>query len=543
MTAPTPSGAVPSALPLDQQLLVTPLRPLELERELANHPNKSFVSQLIHNIRHGCSIGYVGPEFVHIAHHLPSALAHPLVIDEALQRECQAGRMAGPYRHPPCENLRCSGLGVVPKKDGGSRVIYHLSAPHGYSINDFINPLDFSLLYCSIDDAIAIVNQLGPGTLMAKIDLKNAFRLCPVRPQDWHYLGIHWEGAYYIDKCLPFGLRSAPYLFNLLAEAIEWIAIHNYGADQLIHYLDDFFTAGPPASQSCHENMRRILALCEHVNAPVKSEKVEGPTTTLTFLGIQLDSLTMQASITADRKDELLRELRSVVHRYTCTKQELLSLIGKLSFATKVVPPGRIFLRRLIDLSTTVGPLHHHVTLNKAAHLDIQWWLDFLPDWPGTSLFLESTWVPSPQMELFTDASDVGYGAYWSGRWFSAVWSPAELQRSIAWRELFAIVTACATWGSSWMRKRILFHCDNASVVDIWRKGSCIAPDIMSLVRTLYFLAARGNYHIGIAHIPGAQNRIADLLSRLSMQAFRTVAPQAAALPDLVVIPANLMQH
>lgn len=110
---------------------------------------------------------------------------------------------------------------------------------------------------------------------MAKIDLKNAFRLCPVRLQDWHHLGIHWNGVYYVDKCLPLGLQSAPYVFNLLAEAIEWIAIHNNRVDQLIHYLDDFFTPGPPASQICYENMRKILALASCHLQPNLSLRVE----------------------------------------------------------------------------------------------------------------------------------------------------------------------------------------------------------------------------------------------------------------------------
>ena len=64
-------------------------------------------------------------------------------------------------------------------------------------------------------------HRVGPGTLLAKVDLKNAFRLCPVRPEDWHLLGIRWRGQYYVDKCLPFGLRSAPFLFNMVAEALE----------------------------------------------------------------------------------------------------------------------------------------------------------------------------------------------------------------------------------------------------------------------------------------------------------------------------------
>ena len=207
-TAPTPA---------DQQQRVTPLRPLQLECELRNHPDRGFINQLLHDIRHGCCIGYDGPHYTYTAKHLPTAHTHADVIATAIAKECAAGRMAGPYSHPPLPNLRCSGLGVVPKKDGGWRVIYHLSAPRGSSINDYIDPDQFSLHYCTIDSAIKIINRLGLGALMGKIDLKNAFRLIPVRKQDWNLLGIHWQSKWYFDKCLPFGLRSSPALFNRLA--------------------------------------------------------------------------------------------------------------------------------------------------------------------------------------------------------------------------------------------------------------------------------------------------------------------------------------
>ena len=159
--------------------------------------------------------------------------------------------------------------------------------------------------------------------------------------------------------------------------------------------------------------------------------------------------------------------------RRTCTKRELLSLIGKLAFACKVVPPGRLFLRRPIDLLTTVTHLHHHVTLNKAARADLAWWTHFLPTWPGSSLFLRSQWTLAPDMQLFTDASNLGYGAYWAGRWFNQTWSPEQVTFTIAWKELYVILVACSTWGHLWPRKRILFYCDNAAVVEIWGKGSC----------------------------------------------------------------------
>ena len=68
-----------------------------------------------------------------------------------------------------------------------------------------------------------IINKLGRGALLSKIDLKNAFCLIPVRQEDWNLLSIYWQNEYYIDTCLPFGLRSAPFLFNQLADTIHWI--------------------------------------------------------------------------------------------------------------------------------------------------------------------------------------------------------------------------------------------------------------------------------------------------------------------------------
>ena len=148
-----------------------------------------------------------------------------------------------------------------------------------------------------------------------------------------------------------------------------------------------------------------MLSLCERINAPIKSSKIEGPTTSITFLGIHLDTIAMEASITSERKEALLAELNQMYWRHRCKKRELLSLIGKLSFACKVVPSGRIFLRRLIDINTSVEKLHHHLPLTQEAKFDMKWWLDFLPQWPGKSLILEPHWTSNASMELFTDAS------------------------------------------------------------------------------------------------------------------------------------------
>ena len=276
-----------------------------------------------------------------------------------------------------------------------------------------------------------------------------------------------------------------------------------------------------------------MLTLCQRINAPVKDEKVVPPTTKLTFLGIVIDTEKMTASISDERKTLMLEELQSFSTRKKCTKRQLLSLIGKLSFACKVVPAGRIFLRRLIDLSMTVKCLHHHIRISQEAQRDIIWWQDFLSTWSGSSLILNTHWTISPSMNLYTDASgSEGWGAFWSGRWLQSHWSPAQLVKPILWKELFAIVNAVNTWGQQWAKQKILFHCDNEAVVEIWCKGSTRDPETMALVRLLYFCAARYDINVVITHIFGIDNCIADSLSRFQQHRFQVLAPGAQPAPD-----------
>ena len=175
----------------------------------------------------------------------------------------------------------------------------------------------------------------------------------------------------YIDTCLPFGLRSAPFLFNQLATAIHWSLQHNHCIHHLLRYLDNFFTTGSPSSAERSKNLQPILSLCDNINAFVKTSKIEGPSTQLTFLGIVIDTNSMTVGISPEHKEDLLSSIQFLRKKNKCTKHQLLSLVGKLSFACKVVPAGRIFLRHLIDLSCMVSQMYHHLRLCSDAYLDL----------------------------------------------------------------------------------------------------------------------------------------------------------------------------
>ena len=167
--------------------------------------------------------------------------------------------------------------------------------------------------------------------------------------------------------------------------------------------------AGAPASQECSSILLAMLSTCHKISAFVKPSKIEGPTSRLTFLGILIDASAMTASVTDEHKQDLLSSLRSLLQHSKCTKRQLLSLIGKLSFACKVIPAGRIFLHTLIDTSCTVSRLHHHISLTKEAHLDMYWWLNFLPQYKynGTCCILQTQWTTSSAMDLYTDTSGI----------------------------------------------------------------------------------------------------------------------------------------
>ena len=373
--------------------------------------------------------------------------------------------------------------------------------------------------------------------------LQNAFRLCPVRKEDWHLLGIHWRHQFYIDKCLPFGLQSAPYLFNMVADALERILIHYFGVQHCFHNLDDFFKAGPTMANTCAHALWDMLLLCWAVQAPVKPEKVLGPSTTLPILGILLDTAKGEARLPEDKLTALKQELHefhtlATTHKL-CTKRQLLLLTGKLSFTCKVIPAGRIFIRRLLDTAHSVHDPESLFSIDSEVVQDIDWWLKFSASWNGKAFWLDPICTLAHHLQLYTDTSStIGFGAYWNRAWFSQPWPHSLMSKPIEWKELYAIVMACEVWGKHWSGKRLLFHCDNQAIVHVWESGLSRSSSLMCLVRALFFVAARCNFHVLIAHIPGIENSIADSPSRMQLQRFRSLAPMADLLPTLT--PANL---
>lgn len=524
--------------------VVTPICVNALESVLREHPDRSFVLKLCSELRFGARLGYEGPRVSKISKNLKTAVENPTIVSDNLAKEVALGRTAGPFTSPPFENFQVSPIGIVPKKHSNKfRTIFHLSFPKsGNSINSFIEKDDFSLQYIKIDDAISALTSLGQGTFLAKTDIESAFRQYPVHPDDWELLGMRWNNQYFFDKVLPFGLRSAPYLFNQLSDALEWILINKCNISYVGHILDDFLIMEPaaktiPHSQPCTVSLSSMLLTFKTLGIPIAEHKTEGPSHVLDFLDIFLDSVKMEARLPDDKLCRLRCDLSSWASTKSTTLRELQSLIGTLNFACKVVSPGRAFLQRMIQLTRGIKKPHHHIRLNHSFQQDIAMWQTFLDSWNGTSFFLNSGWENSNTLSLYTDASGtLGFGGIFQHQWFQGKWLPHQTlsykDMSIDWQELYAIVAATYIWGDQWSQKRILFYCDNQTVVTIINAKRSKSPRMMDLVRALTLQTLKCNFYFKAVHIPGHRNDIADSISRFQLTRFRRLAPHADQYPQ-----------
>lgn len=499
-------------------------------------PRKALA--ILEGIRDGVRIGFTGDRTrSRDAPNLGSATKEQWVSDlvtKIIEDDVAAGKKAGPFDAPPTHlgsaAFCVSPIGAVPKPGKAKvRVIHHLSYPFGGdSINGNIAKEDLAL--ARFDDAIRAVvaerARTGRAPLLTKMDVVAAYKQVGVHRDDRPLLGFRWRGKYYCELALPFGLRTAGNRWELYAEALHYFFEKHLGVTLVIHYVDDFLLVDSDLERASAA-LLAVNELCEKLGVPMAPEKTVGPCTKLIFLGIELDTVAMCMRLGEERVTELRQLLSTWAAAKHITQGGLASLTGKLHFAAKVVRRGRAYLRRLIDLQTSLEsqpfntPSKKHL-LERDARQDIIWWRDFIALWNGHSLLYELEWQRAAKLELCTDASVRGYGAHFGKEWFQGQWSPELLKRarhglqreSIPFLEMYTLVLAALTWGAQWGGKNILFKCDCLPVVMCIESHSTRSADMARLLRLLDTTAARYSFDYRCEHIKGKSNVIADALSR-----------------------------
>ena len=189
----------------------------------------------------------------------------------------------------------------------------------------------------------------GRGCIILKRDIKDAFRIVLVAPHQQWILGFNWEGQYYLETCLSFGLRTAPFIFNLFTKGFHWILQSFLGWDLMAHYLNNFIRVIPPDTvESLEQINHEYQSLTDALGIPRNKEK-DCHGTTVEVLGIELDIIKFKARLPIEKLYRVRILSASALALGVLTLHEADTLTGFLSFCAQVVRLGRAFISSLWD--------------------------------------------------------------------------------------------------------------------------------------------------------------------------------------------------
>ncbi|MES9879857.1 MAG: reverse transcriptase domain-containing protein [Sedimenticola sp.] len=422
-----------------------------------------------------------------------------------------------------------SPMAAIPKPDGGVRLIHDCSRPTGRAVNDFCTT-DWHHTFARVDDAAALMTE---GCYFAKVDLKSAYRSVGISKRSQSVTGFKWDfngkTVYLKDTKLPFGAKLSPGIFHRLTQAVKRMMARK-GYDLIVVYLDDFLIISKSQDQ-CEEALMCLIQLLRKLGFAIHWGKVVGPTTTITFLGIELDSVSMQLRLPKQKLESMKQELHQFMSHKRATKRQIQSIAGRLSWAAGVVKGGRVFLRRIFNKIRTLKHGSHRTLLTVDIRQDLIWWSSFLETFNGKSTLLDRI----PIECVFTDACDEAAGGSFGTDWFYCNWEidwPQARGLHINEKEVLAVVIAARRWADSWGNKKIIIYSDNSVTVASINKGTSRNATVMQCLREFFWLSAKHNFHLTAKHIPGVQNFVADSASRLhSPGHLQRLAPYIAPNP------------
>ena len=386
--------------------------------------------------------------------------------------------------------------------------------------------------YCEFDDAIKRCIEDGVGCSISRSDISAAFRNLGIKLQHWKFLlmtaksPIDGKWYYFVDKCLPFGASISCSHFQAVSDAIAHV-VKFYTHKKVTNYLDDFLFAAF-LKMLCDEQVEKFIWVCQEINMPVNKEKTFWGTTTLTFLGLLVDTIRQLVCIPVEKVVRAKDLIEEILGKKKLTVHKLQKLCGFLNFLCRAVVPGRAFTHQLYSFTSgkTLKP-HHHIAINQEMRSDLNMWLQFLNS-PSVYArpFMDYSYFDAEDIDFYTDASrnfDLGFGGICETKWCWGQWDSytRKVEPSIEYLELYALTVGFLLWGGKFANKRIHVFCDNMSVVHMVNNMSSSCKNCMVLIRIVVLESMHWNMRLFARHVRTEMNGPGDALSHLDFARFK----------------------
>ena len=443
-------------------------------------------------------------------------------IDKFLEKELGKHGVAGPLPQPPFVPTMLSPMMTSPKNPASRRPVFDASWGD-WSLNEN-TPVksylggDYSFTFPTVLDFADLIKKVGPGCLLWKRDLERWFMQLPVDPADYDKLGFCWRGRFYWFVSFIWGCRNAGYAGQRVSSAILHILRRMGlvpGIEKLYNalvYMDDF--AGCESGGRAMAAFEALGKLLVDLGVQESFSKACPPSTRMTFLGVEFDTVSMNMRIDQGKLEEITSLSKMWARKTVATKQELQSILGKIMWVSKVVRFSRCFVARIIGVLKGLRSQKQKVTLDNEVRKDFLWWAEFLPVFNGVEIIVPDTVFCS----VIGDATLQGGGS-WNERekeFFSRKF-PAhllDLKVYIHIKEFLIAITSAKLWGHLWEGKRIAIYCDNEAVVKTMVYQKPQDKDLQKCLREMLLLACKFHFQPVFLRISTVDNDIADFISR-----------------------------
>jgi hypothetical protein len=512
---------------IEQRVCTWPLRLDRFRHHFVDDPDSEF---LLYVVEHGMHVvdshdqlrPFAVGNYVSVSENLAGVLGQ-------IQTEQDAGFVVQPllegrsvYQHA------CAAI----VKPGKIRVVHDLSRPIGMCIND-----QQSFLYAKWQNVSDLLPHLTQGSYLAKIDLKDYYRHFPITPFHWELLAFAMPESVcsgsplvqYIDTRLQFGLRNAVEVAGRFTSALCRV-LSRWGL-VLVGIMDDFGIWAHDFMQ-CRESWHFAIGFMQDLGFVInfKPGKTSLPLQVQTLTGIEVNTLLMQLRLPADKVCKALTLLSALQGKTSCRLSEVRTVAGYLSHCSQVVRGGRVFLRRIWDLTLKASHSSHWVYVDAESRRDVDWWLRNLQRFNGQHVIVSS--VPVKWQNFQTDASTTAargkpcVGVFIEGGYVSmdrkqllkaaCLLVPEDSARIEVW-ELYAVICAVQLYGSVMVGRYWLVYTDNAQTAAWVCTGTARGVQcklVMGLIRFLFDLVVHYEMRLEARHVPGSANGLADALSR-----------------------------
>ena len=357
----------------------------------------------------------------------------------------------------------------------------------------------------------SVLLSVRQGDWMASIDLKEAYLQVPVHPDSRRFLRFVAQGNVYQFSALCFGLSTAPQVFTRVMAPVSAI-LHSWGI-RMRRYLDDWLVQSSSRESLLHD-LQIVMDLCRELGIvinPTKSHLV--PSQVVEYLGVVIDSRSFRASPSSERVAKLQSTATEFLSCAPPPASTWLLLIGILSSLSHLVPGGRLRVRSLqlcLHRLWDRGDPSVRVPWSQDCLNDLQWWLDL----PRLSLGVCLIQV-SPDLDFWSDALDVGWGAHLGSLTASGLWDQDQAALSRNARKLLAVREGLLHFLPSLVGKAVSIFCDNSTAVSyLCKEGGTRSQFLNTLTQEILRWAESHSIRLLSQFIPGSLNVLADSLSR-----------------------------